>query len=389
MQRLTWCAVLVLCMSLLACGGQKKKQEVYDKWNSARAAVQGNLAAEQYKNGNLPDARKSVDEAIKLDPKNVAYHLLSAQIYNEAAALESAQRELDTVRSLDPKNAQADYLSGIVYQRWQKPNLALEYYVKASDKAPADVSYMMARAEMLIQVGQADQAITLLEGRLSYFEHSGTVRDMLGGLYLQRGRDKDAVAILEQATILSPDELEIREHYARALFGTQEYRKCIGELTRLMKDDVFGKRADLHLLLGECYLQTEDPRNAKVEFESAANLSPNMAAAWLGVAKAALSINDLDRCDNALKKAASLEPQNSQVYLAIGYLRMKQARTDEAMAALEKASQLDPKDPVSLCLLGLMQERAGKKDLAMEYYGKALQLRPDDELARSLMKRAK
>lgn len=389
MQRLTWCVILSLCVLLSACNQKKQKQEVYDQWNAARASVQGNLAAEQYKNGNLPDARKSIDQAMKLEPKNVAYRLLSAQIYIESSVLEAAQRELDTVRLLDPKNAHADYLSGIVYQRWQKPTVALDYYTKASEKAPADLSYLMARAEMLIQEKKPADATSLLEGRLAYFEHSGSVRDMLGGLYLQQGRVKEAVAIFQQATILSPDNLEIRERYARALFRASQYRECIGELTRLTKDEVFAKRADLHLLLGECYLQTDDARNAKAEFETATNLSPNMVTAWLGLAKASLELKDFDRCENALKSAASLEPQNAQVHLAIGFLRMKQARNAEAIAALEKASQLDPKDPVSLCLLGLMQERAGKKDLAMDYYAKALQLRPDDELARSLMKRAK
>ncbi len=389
MQRLTWCVILTLCLSLAACGQTKKKQEVYDKWNAARASVQGNLAAEQYKNGNLPDARKTINEALKLEPKNVAYRLLSAQIYIEAAALEAAQGELDTIRALDPKNAQADYFSGIVYQRWQKPNVALDYYAKASEKSPAELSYLMARAEMMIQLGQAAEATSLLEGRLAYFEHSGSVRDMLGGLYLQRDRVKDAVAIFQQATILSPDDPEIREHYIRALFRAQQYQNCIQEITALTKDEAFAKRADLRLLLGECYLQLDNARAAKPEFETAADRSPNLVVAWLGVAKASIRLNDLDRCEAALKRALSLDPQNPQVYIALGYLRMKQNLNSDAITALEKAAQLDPKDPVSLCLLGLLHERAGKKDLAMEYYAKALQIKPDDELARSLMKRAR
>lgn len=389
MQRLTWCVILTLCLSLAACGQSKNKKEAYDKWNAARGSVQGNLAAEQYRNGNLPDARKTINEALKLEPKNVSYRVLSAQIYIEAAALESAQRELDVVRALDPKNAQADYLSGIVYQRWQKPNVALDYYAAASEKQPAELPYLMARAEMMIQLGQSAEATTLLESRLAYFEHSGSVRDMLGGLYLQRDRVKDAVAIFQQATILSPDDPEIREHYIRALFRAQQYQDCIREITRLTRDKAFAKRADLHLLLGECYFQTENVRNAKAEFENVTDLSPNLVAAWLGIAKASIALNDLDRCETAVKTAAALDPQNPQVYMALGYLRMKQNQNSEAITALEKAAQLDPKDPVALCLIGLLHERAGKKDLAMDYYAKALQLKPDDELARSLIKRAK
>lgn len=385
----TWCLLVVVCLSAAACNQKKQKQEAYDQWNAARANVQGNLATEQFKNGNLPDARKSVDEAMKLDPRKPVYHLLSARIYIETAALEAAQRELDIVRELDPRNAEADYLSGIVYQRWQKPNLALDYYTKATEKSPADLAYLLARAEMLINVGQLSQATSLLESKLAYFEHSAPLRDMLGELYLQQNRAQDAATILHQATILLPDNLEITEHYVRALFRTQQYRDCVTQLAKLTKDPTFAKRADLHLLLGECYLQLDRVRDAKAEFETVANTSPNLTAGWLGLAKAAMALGDNERCDIALKKAQSLEPDSAQVYLAVGYLRMRQNRNDEAMAALLRASELDPKDPLALCLIGLMHERSGKKDLAAEYYGKALQAKPDDQLARDLMTHAK
>lgn len=384
-----WCALILVCLSVTACNQKKQKQEAYDQWNAARASAQGNLAADQYKHGNLPGARQSVDEAIKLAPRNVTYHLLSAKIYIEGNSLEAAERELDEVRRIEPKNAEADFLSGVVYQRWQKPNLALDYYTKASENSPAELSYVLARAEMLVQVNQLPQAVSLLESKLTYFEHSGAMRDLLGVLYLQQGRLKEAAESLKQATILEPEQLEFREHLARALFRTQRYREAITELTLLLKNETFAKRADMHLLLGECYLSTAALRDARGEFETAANLSPNLTAAWLGLAKASMEMGDNDRAEVSIKKAIALEPEDAQSQLALGYLRLRQGKDPEAMAALEKASALDPSDSVALCLMGLICERQGKKDEALQYYGKALQVKPDDELAKSLLSRSK
>src|SRR5204863_6152615 len=141
------------------------------------AAVLASLARDQYQTGNLERARQSINEAIRMDPENAGHRVISAKLAIEQAQLELAEKELRLARQFDPKNAEADYLSGVVYQRWQKPELAYEFYNHASEKAPAELAFLMAKAEMLVQMDRGPEALKLLQEKVIYFEHSATIRD--------------------------------------------------------------------------------------------------------------------------------------------------------------------------------------------------------------------
>lgn len=384
-------ALSLVLTGLSATGGCAKtnKKEAYHQWNAARAGVQGSLAAERYKLGSLDDARKAVDEAIKLDPENPTYHLLSARIYIEKNQLEQADQELASVRKVAPKNAEADYLAGIIYQRWQKPQLALDYYSQACEKAPGELQYLMARSELLVQVGKMDEAITLIESKLTYFEYSGPLRDLLGGLYMQQGKTPQAIEALHQASVLAPDDSVIREHLMRAYFKGSAYRDCLTQIDLLLKGEEFQKRADIYMLQGECQLQIGQFDAARQSLETSLEKNPSSIPARLSLAKVAIRKNDLDRADVALRGAAALDPNEPQVHLGLGYLRMRQQRWPDALSAFERAAELDPKDPVAICMVGLVYEKMGKPDAAMTQYGKALQMNPDNKLAKQLLSKAK
>ena len=126
------------------------------KWNDARSAVLVGLAQDQYEHGSFDKSRSTLDQAIAMTPESGQAHILSAKLYIEGGQLEAAERELAIARQMAPASAEADYLSGVVYQRWQQPERALEFYQHAADKAPAELAYIMAKAEMLVAMGRRD-----------------------------------------------------------------------------------------------------------------------------------------------------------------------------------------------------------------------------------------
>lgn len=384
-------ALVTIASLLLAIAGcqHKQKQEVYDHWNAARAGVQGSLAAERYKLGNMEDARKAVDEAIKMDPKNAQYRILSARIHLERNELGAAESDLAIARELAPKNAEADYVEGIVRQRWQKPDEALDFYTQACEKAPGELAYYLARAEMLVQLGKPQEAIALLESKLTYFEYSGPLRDALGSLYLVQDKPEQAATSLAQAAVLSPDDATIKSRLVRAEFRAKKYHDCLSHVDQLLQDPTRVDQAELNLLKGECHLQLQQWRDARFALEAALEKDPSSLEGLLCLTKVALKTNDLTRADICVRRAVSLAPDDAQVQLAVGYVRLKQNRPNEALAAFQKAAQLTPTDPVPCCLVGLAYEKMGQKDKALQYYGQALQMSPADPLAKQLMSSAK
>jgi len=385
------CLLGFLMLGLLAsCSDSQapsQQQVALKQWNDARSAVLVGLAVDQYDNANFERSRATVDEAIGLSPDSAAAHLLSAKLYIEAGQLEVAERELALARHADPNSADADYLSGVIYQRWQQPQRALEFYQHACDKSPAELAFVMAKAEMLVAMDRRDEALTMLQAKVTYFEHSGVIRDEVGLLLMQKGQYPQAIEMLRRASILAPDDLTIKEHLARALFGGQLYAESAGILSELVANEKFNHRPDLLSMLGECQLQSGRAGDAVGNFQLASEMIPDSVGVWLGMARAQLQLNNLRRADLALRRCLAIDPNNSQAYLLLGYLRLRQSRFDEAHEAFARASRLYPADTVALCMVGLTLDKLGRGQEAAAYYQQALRIKPDDEMATRLMAR--
>ncbi len=388
MRKSCWLGFLMLGLLAGCSDSQAPSQQIaLRQWNDAHSAVLVGLALDQYNNGNFDRSRATVDEAIGLSPDNAAAHLLSSKLYIEAGQLEVAERELALARRADPNCAEADYLSGVIYQRWQQPERALEFYQHACDKSPAELAFVMAKAEMLVAMDRRDEALTMLQGKVTYFEHSGVIRDEVGLLLMQTGQYPQAIEMLRRASIVSPDDLTIKEHLARALFGGGLYAESADVLSELVTSEKFDHRPDLLDMLGECQLQSGRAGDAAANFQLASVMIPDSMGVWLGMARAQLQLDSLGRADFALRRCLAIDPNNGQAYLLLGYLRLRQSRFDDAHEAFLRASRLCPADTVALCMIGLTLDKLGRAHDAAAYYQLALKIKPDDEMATRLMAR--
>ena len=394
---------LVLALLISGCANQPKektaKQDGESRWRIARAGVLYSLAREQFENGNLDDSRKTINSALKYAPDHVMIRLLSSKLSIEQGQLDVAEAELNMVRELDPKNAEADYLTGVIYQRWQKTDVAYEAYSRACEKNPNELAYLLAKAEMLVQLDQSQKALDILKDKLNFYENSPAIRDAVGQLLVQDKKYDEAVPVLRQALALAPEDGAIREHYGMALFYGKQYREAALVLDRLVnnqksevkgqKSEVKGQdyanRADIRTAIGECQLEMDQPREARDNFELASQLQPENVSVWLNLSKAALRLNDLKRAELSLKKAISLDAKSADANVLMGYLNLQQNKLNEALASFKKASTLDSKDSVSLCMSGFVLEKMGRSSEAVRYYSQALKVKPNDELATSLL----
>ncbi len=377
-----WTAML-LVLVFAGCAPMKNKQKeaATQEWNHARANVLHSLARDQYTTGNFDKSRQTVDEALGLDPQNAGLRILSAKLNIEQGRLEAAEQDLKLARLAAPKNAEAEYLAGVIFQRWQKPETAYTFYKAASEKAPAELAYVMARAEMLVAMDQPAEALKLLKEKVVYFEHSATIRDAVGQLLVQQKQYREGVDMLRQASILATDDLSIREHLTLAMFYAGQHREAADALARLTKKEPYTQRSDLLAALGECQIQLGQYREARATLETATNLDPSSPGIWLSHAKAAIQLNDLKRAEVSLRKSLAVAPDNSEAHLMLGYMRVRQNRLAEALPEFRKASALDQGDTVSLCMIGYALEHMGKPEQAIQYYSKALRLKPNDEMA--------
>jgi tetratricopeptide (TPR) repeat protein len=362
------------------------KQESLHRWSMARAAVLLTMANSQYTDGNFDRCRQTLNEALQMDPNNASIHLLSAQVAIEQGQLDVAQQELATAGKLSPKLGKVDYLDGVIYQRWQQPQKALSYYQIAYEKDPTALPYLMAKAEMLVNLGHPDEALNLLEAKVDYFEHSAAIRDAVGLLLRDQHRLSEAIEMFRRASLLSPDDPTLREHLAMALFQDGQEAEAGDILNELITNNpAMAKRADLLMALAECQLDTGQPAAARDSAQSACNLTPSLAAPWLTLAKADLRLHDLPGAEMGLDKAMGLAPNDSDSYLLMGYLRLQQSQLPQALSCFDQSHQLNPKDSTSLCMMGFTLQKMGRKQEAARFYAQALKVDPADSLASDLI----
>ena len=385
-----WCVVAAALLITLATGGcaaSKKKQskEAQARWNGARANVLCSLAQDQFKAGAFDACRKTLTDALKMDPRNPRLHVLAGKLALEQGQLEQAERELELARKFAPNDPEGYYLAGVIYQRWQKPERAYEFYTAAADKNPIEIQYLLARAEMLVEMERQPEALTLLQGKVQYYENNAAIRDAVGQLLTQAGRFREAVEMFREASVLEDSELGFKERLGLAMFYDKQYFDAADVLAKLVQREGYGERADLLSALGECQLQMNKPRDARQSFDLATQHAPSNVKAWLGLGRAAMEVKDFRRAELALKKAQSLDQRSAEAQLLTGYLRLRQGKMRDALAAFQQASKLDPKDAVAVSMMGYVYEKSGKPDVAAKYYGKALKLNPKDPLASKLM----
>lgn len=361
------------------------KAEATKHWNDARSGILYGVAQDQYKAHDFEKCAETVVTALKMTPDSPQLHTLAAKVDIEQGKLELAEKELETARQFGPREPEPYYLSGVIYQRWQKPQTALDFYRHASERSPSELQYILPQGEMLVALGRAPEALELLQSKVTYFENSGTIRDAVGQLLVQSGRYAEAVDMFRQASILSEDNNGIRERLASAYFYNKQYRQCAETLTQLTQKEPFSKRADLFAILGECRFNLNDSHGARRAFETATELNPYSASYWQSLGRATLEGGDFRGAEVALRRAIGIDPSSSETHLLMGYARLKLGKLPDALAEFRRASALNDRDTVSLCMIGYTYEKMGRHETAMQYYTRALNLKPDDDMARQLM----
>jgi tetratricopeptide (TPR) repeat protein len=148
--------------------------------------------------GQNDRAEASLRQAIKLDPNNLSAHLNLALILGEQGRLDEAERAYRKVIRLDKKSAVAAYNIGVILARKLKPE-ALDWCRKAYELQPGNVKYGYTYAYYLMQFGQIETAIPLLEKMICANTPNADVYALLGGIYEQKGDFANAIKVYDKA----------------------------------------------------------------------------------------------------------------------------------------------------------------------------------------------
>jgi Flp pilus assembly protein TadD len=155
------------------------------------------------------DAIKWLQSAVERDPKNKdAWYYLGRAFYTKSQRGEARQAFL-TVLNLDPQDSRAENNLGLIYETDGQPAAAMEAYRKAiswqeQSQHSSEQPYVNL-GNLLMEQGQTKEALAPLEKAVSLAPNNAFCRMTLGVAYRQNGELDQAQRELETATKLEPD----------------------------------------------------------------------------------------------------------------------------------------------------------------------------------------
>ena len=385
---------MTLLLVVAAAGGclntGKQQAEAYKRYHQTRSFMVYGVAMECFKVGDLDKAYSNTLEAIGLDESYVPARVLLAKVLLERGRYARALKELQKAEELAANSPEVAYLKGVALEKLRQFAEALKCYQKARALDEENCHYVTASAEVLVSMGKPQAALELLKARLERDDSDRAMLALAGELAMLVGEPAEAAEFFQRCLDGDPKDVGAREELAKAHFFAGNYREALAVLEKLEAQPRYrDKAAWVPIMMGNSYLALKRPRNARDAYRRATVIEPKEPRAWTSLAKAAMSLGDLNGTVLAARRALDLGGECLEATTLLGYALLRQGRAAEAKKLLTGVVGEHPKDPTLWCMLGRCCEALGQNDQAIACYASVLRSHPDHPLARVLAGRQK
>jgi len=356
----------------------------------------------------VTEAREGVEQSRGQDPE--AKYLL-ATVYHETGRPAEAEPLLADVLAGKPDLQPALLLQGIVKLELGKVDEAAVLLQKASDRAPRSLWARLGLAVVKRVRGQLDQSRAELEGIVKDQPDWALAQLQLGQtLWLEAKRDA-AIRAFDQAERTSPNaavtRLRVAQFFlsqgdidrsiakAQASLGTPVAPLARGFLAQayLVKRQPDLAQRELEaaaaewpqdpiwpLQLGRLHLGRGNAREALVQFESAARLSPRAPDALAGQAQAYLALNQPADAVKAAQAALKVHNESAEAYLFLGSVYDRVGQSADAAQAYQKVLERQPAHLGASRALAGLYNRTGRTGDAVKLLEDATSANPTSAL---------
>lgn len=378
---------LPLVGSLVGCNANSGEHGKYtqervavatQRMQEMKSGTEWQMAQQQYLAGDIDKALKTIDRSLTLNPRVAKSHVLRGRIMLEKGRLEDARQSLANAEELQPDNVEANYFLGIVHERFRLYDDALARYMKCIQLDANNPQYVTAAAEMYMQTSRLDQAEQLLNERRKNFEYNAAVRQTLGQIQLLRGSPEKASAFFEEASLLAPDDLRIREDLVQAQMSCQKFADAEVNIAKLLDDEKNKSRRDLKQMQARCLVAIDRPVEARtILLELTADREGGRdLRSWVDLGNVAGVLKDRVHMRLAATRAVAIAPDRPEGYTLRAMFAKFDNRPDDALQAFDQAAERAKGDASPLVLKAMLLKDLNRLSEAREALQQAMKTDP-------------
>lgn len=289
----------------------------------------------------------------------------------------------------------------------------------AIEKAPTNASLYFKRGKILHQLTQDSLALKDFLHAVSIDSSQAAYHSAIGELLFNHKDITGSVKWIEQAVKLNPTDEIAHLKLAHVFLYTEEYPKAFTEINTVLRTNVYNPEA--YFLKGMCYKGLKDTGKAISSFQTAVEVNPKYADAFLQLAllhEAKKNPLALSYFENAYKADTSnLEPlygkamywqnqgnfteakkifnrivginrQYPKSYYNTGWMLLQEDSTEKAIRMFTMALDVKPDYADAFFNRGLCYEIRQDIEKAIFDYNQALNLQPDNNAYQQALQRA-
>ena len=382
--------VRILVLEGMALTGLRKDGEALAVLKSAIAispeyvpAIEAAVEIE-YRTGS-PDATTHLQRLLVLRPgEPTAHAMLGALAWKQsdcAAAVEHFGQARAAIAS------QPDALSefGACLSKMKRPGDAAGVFRQLAALRPEDRRARYAWAVSLIDAAHFREAIAALEPLAAARNPDPVALELTSTALEAMGETPQAVAVLRQAVLLDPRNVDLYLDFAALSFTHQSFQVGIdmidAGLTQV-KDS-----GALYLARGVLYVQLAEYAKADADFDKAERFDPIQGLGSVARGLSQIQQNNLDQALVTVREHLKTNPKDEFLHYVLAELLSRQGvqpgspEFQEAVDAAREAVRLKPDFTLARDVLSRLYLLTGEVDKAIEQCRLSLHDDPSDEMA--------
>ena len=304
------------------------------------AKLQCNLAMAHHSRGQLGPAIICMRQAVALSPRDTTLHNNLGGMLLEHGELDAAAAAFTAALDIDPSHRSTLFNLGNLEHRRGRVEAAAQCFRRVIDHHGADAGAVNNLATALIELGDAQGAISLLE--TSSGEHPGPHSHNNLGLALRAvGRPEQAAAAYRRALSAAPDFAEAHNNLGNLLINEGDSATALIHLRRAT--ELSPDAARFYSNLGTAQQSTGLFDEAKVSLQRAVELDPSFA-----IAKRHLTLIgggrdlqlEINECNTLLDQTGLPESERAHLHFALGKLLDEVRDFDRAFEHYQRGNVL-------------------------------------------------
>ncbi|MEM9271894.1 MAG: tetratricopeptide repeat protein [Cyanobacteria bacterium P01_F01_bin.143] len=368
--------------------------------------VKLHLATEQLHFGQFQECRQTLQELIEINPENIIVIIKLGELYrkenNRAEALKLFQKAVEInstsvmanfnfaieLRELgDFEESEKHFIQalkydqnhfntlvhmGILQQRKKNLTLALEYFQKAIEIKPKNLSLQLTRLNILYDSDRIDEAKTSLKLLQQQYSEEHSILIYSGNFAKKLGQREKALqwfSLAQKKASNSEDNLE-------AQILVIEELKALGKLDQAIKlietiIEEFPENIQYQILKGSILKQQLNLIAAVNLYKSILDSEPTHLKARLELATTYRELGHIETAINLMEETHQLLGENIQIFIQLGILNQALEKWAIAERWYREACREYPDNSQGYSHLANLTFLQGKTDLAMSLLQKA------------------